>query len=161
MRLYIKLGTTINGYTMMSDNVDCKNLISVDDLVDKVPAFKKGTLREWLFHRETNRLSSAIVKIDDNVWIDTDLFSIWLSLDKDEVSDYRNLRTKEQLLETCSIKASKLEDWLRKRHWNGLEEAVIKKGEKRIYIDITIFNRWLSEKNKNSDYGKVISPSDE
>ena len=145
---------------MMIDNVDCKNLISVDDLVDQVPAFKNGTIREWLFHRKTNGLSSAVVNIDGNVWIDTDLFSIWLSMDKDEVSDYRDLRTKEQLLETCSIKASKLEDWLRKRHWNGLEAAVIKKGEKRIYMDITIFNRWLSEQNKNPDYGKEIPVSE-
>lgn len=145
----------------MIDNFDCNNLISVDGLVDEVPAFKKGTIREWLFHRKTNGLSSAIVNIDGNIWIDTDLFSIWLSQDKDEASDYRDIRTKEQLLETCSIKASKLEDWLRKRHWNGLEDAIIKKGEKRIYIDIRKFNRWLWEQNKNPDYGKEISPSDE
>lgn len=145
---------------MMIDNFDCNKLISVDDLVAEVPAFKKGTIREWLFHRKTNGLSSSIINIDGNVWIDTDLFSIWLSQDKDEVSDYHNLRTKEQLLETCSIKASKLEDWLRKRFGNGLEAAVIKKSERRIYIDITIFNRWLWEQNKNPDYGKGIPPSD-
>jgi hypothetical protein len=97
--------------------------------------------------------TSAVLKIDGNVWIDIDHFNIWLSLDKDEVSDFRNLRTKEPLLTTCRIKASKLEDWLRKRHWNGLDEAVIKKGEKRLYIDIQKFNHWLEERNQNPDFG--------
>lgn len=151
----------MNGYTMMIDNFDCNNLISVDDLLEDAPAFKRGTIREWLFHRDTNMLSTAVIKVDENVWIDIDQFNIWLSRDKDEVSDFRDLRTKEQLLATCRIKATKLEDWLRKRYSNGLEAAIIKKGEKRIYIDITIFNRWLWEQNKNSDYGKEISPSDE
>ncbi len=97
----------------------------MDDLVTQAPAFKRGTIRNWLFHRKTNMLSSAVVKIDDNVWIDIDRFNIWLSLDKDMVSDFRDLRTKEQLFESCYINTSKLEDWLRKRHWNGLEEAVV------------------------------------
>ena len=141
----------------MNKKVDFSNLISADDLVNLAPAFKLGTVRDWLFHRKTNMLSSAVLKIDDNVWIDIDRFNIWLSLDKDEASDFRDLRTKEQLLETCHIKASKLEDWLRKRHWNGLEDAVIKKGEKRIYIDIYKFNRWLLEKNSNSDFGTTMT----
>ncbi len=124
----------------------------------EAPAFKPGTIRHWLFHRKTNMLSAAVVKIDGNVWIDIDRFNIWLSLDKEMVSDFRNLRAKEQLLENCSIKAAKLEDWLRKRHWNGLDEAVIKKGEKRLYIDIYKFNQWLTEQNQNSDFG-IIVPS--
>lgn len=136
--------------------VDCNALISVEDIVAAAPAFKLGTVREWLFHRKANLLSSAVLKVDNNVWIDIDRFNIWLSLDKDEVSDFRNLRTKEQLLASCGIKASKLEDWLRKRHWNGLEEAVIKKGEKSLYIDIYKFNHWLWEQNTNSDFGAVM-----
>ena len=127
----------------------------MDDLVAEAPAFKPGTIRHWLFHRKTNMLSSAVVKIDDNVWFDIDRFNIWLSLDKDEVSDFRDLRTREQLLENGFIKPTKLDDWLRKRHWNGLEEAVIKKGEKRLYIDIHKFNRWLTNQNKNPDFGKL------
>ena len=97
-----------------------------------------------------------MLKIDGNVWIDIDHFNIWLSIDKQDVSDFRGLRTKEQLLEVCSIKASKLEDWLRKRHWNGLDEAVIKKGEKRLYIDIQKFSHWLGQKNQNPDFGVVV-----
>lgn len=123
-------------------------------MVAEAPAFKAGTIRHWLFHRKTNMLSTAVVKIDENVWIDIDLFNIWLSLDKDEVSDFRDLRTREQLLENGFIKASKLDDWLRKRHWNGLDEAVIKKGEKRLYIDRNKLNRWLTGQNKNVDFGK-------
>lgn len=98
----------------------------------------------------------AVVKIDDNVWIDIDRFNIWLSLDKDTVSDFRNLRTKEQLLDACYIKAAKIEDWLRKRSGNGLDEAVIKKGEKRLYIDIHKFNQWLMERNSNTDFGTAL-----
>ena len=93
--------------------------------------------------------------IDGNIWIDIDRFNIWLSLGKDEVSDFRDLRTREQLLENGFIRASKLDDWLRKRHWNGLEEAVIKKGEKRLYIDRLKLNRWLSEKNTNADFSTL------
>ncbi|MFC3052292.1 hypothetical protein [Kordiimonas pumila] len=141
----------------MTKKVDFSSLISVDDLVSQAPALKLGTVREWLFHRKSNMLSSAVLKIDDNVWLDIDRFNIWLSLDKDEVSDFRNLRTKEQLLKSCHIKASKLEDWLRKRHWNGLEEAVIKKGERKIYIDIHKFNHWLWEQNSNPDFGAAIA----
>lgn len=122
----------------------------------EAPAFKVGTIRHWLFHRKTNMLSIAVVKIDDNVWIDIDQFNIWLSLDKEMVSDFRNLRTKEQLLNSSFIKASKLEDWLRKRHWNGLEGAVIKKGEKRLYIDMHKFNGWLALKNQNTDFRKNL-----
>lgn len=135
--------------------INFETLISVDDLVALAPAFKKGTIRDWLFHRKTNMLSSAVVEIDDNVWIDIDRFNIWLSIDKDEVSDFRNLRTKEQLLGDCQIKASKLEDWLLKRRWNGLEDAVIKKSEKRLYIDVCKFNCWLTEKNRNSEFGQL------
>ncbi len=102
-------------------------------------------------------LSSAVVKIDDNVWIDIDRFNIWLSIDKDEVSDFRSLRTKEQILGNSFIKLTKLEDWLRKRYWNGLEEAVIKKSEKRLYIDIHKFNRWLLEQNQNPDFGTCMA----
>ena len=124
------------------------------------PAFKLGTVRDWLFHRNTNMLSSAVLKIDDNVWIDIGRFNIWLSIDKEEASDFRNLRTKEQLLEACHIKASKLEDWLRKRYWNGLEAAVIKKGERLLYIDIHKFNRWLWKQNQNPDFGQSASRID-
>ena len=110
--------------------IDFENLICVQELVKQAPAFRLGTVREWLFHRKNNMLASAVVEIDGNVWLDIDRFNIWLSLDKDEVSDFRNLRTREQLLENSFIKATKLDDWLRKRHWNGLEEAVIKKKRK-------------------------------
>ncbi|UTW58845.1 hypothetical protein KFE96_00615 [Kordiimonas sp. SCSIO 12603] len=121
----------------------------------QAPAFKAGTIRDWLFHRDTNMLSSAVVQIDGRIWIDIDRFNIWLSLDKDEVSDFRNLRTKEQILEVGFIKAPQLEHWLRRRHWNGLEEAVIKKGEKRLYIDIHKLNSWLTNQNINPDFGRL------
>jgi hypothetical protein len=140
----------------MADGLDCGNLISVDDLVAAAPAFTKGTIRHWLFHRKTNRLTTAVLKIGDALWIDIDHFNIWLSRDKDEPSEFQDLRTKEQLLESCRIKTSTLEYWLRDRHWNGLEDAVIKKGEKRIYIDIRKFNRWLLEQNSNPDFGSKI-----
>ncbi len=130
-----------------------ENLICVQELVKQAPAFKLGTVREWLFHRKHNMLTSAVVEIDGNVWLDIDRFNIWLSLDKDEVSDFRNLRTREQLLENSFIKATKLDDWLRKRHWNGLESAVIKKSEKRLYIDVCKFNDWLAEQNQNRGFG--------
>lgn len=139
----------------MRRKVDFSKLISVADLVEQAPAFKIGTVREWLFHRKSNMLSSAVLKIDENVWLDIDRFNVWLSIDKETVSDFRNLRTKKQLLEACHIKAGKLEDWLRKRHWNGLDEAVIKKGEKRLYIDIFKFNCWLYDQNRNDDFGML------
>ena len=123
------------------------------------PAFKKGTLRDWLFHRKSNMLSTAVIKIDDTVLLDIDRFNIWLSLDKDEVSDFRNLRTKEQILEGSLLSAVKLDYWLRCRHWNGLEEAVIKKGEKSLYIDMHKFNHWLGQRNTNADFGVVIPVS--
>lgn len=122
------------------------------------PAFKAGTVREWLLYRNENMLSSAVVKIGDNVWIDIDRFNVWLSLDKDTVSDFRNLRTTEQVLKSSYLKPSKLDSWLRQRHSNGLDEAVIKKGGKRLYIDIHKFNRWLWERNQNPDFGAVIPP---
>ena len=134
-------------------NFDFKNLISADDIAEEAPAFKPGTLRHWLFHRKTNMLCTAVIKVGDAVMIDIDRFNVWLSIDKDEVSDFRDLRTKEQILESSRIKPGRLEEWLRHRQWNGLEEAVIKKGEKRLYIDVRKFNRWLFERNSNPDYG--------
>ena len=131
-------------------------IISVDVLVAEAPAFRLGTLRHWLFHRETNMLSSAVLKIDNSVFIDIDKFNIWLSLDKEQVSDFRNLRTKQQILAVSHIKPSKLDDWLSARDWNGLHHAVIKKGEKRLYIDITIFNEWLLSQNQNPNFGKTV-----
>lgn len=100
-------------------------------------------------------LACAVLKIDENIFIDIDKFNLWLSLDKEHVSDFRNLRTKQQILRSSHIKSGKLDDWLRKRSWNGLERAVIMKGAKRLYIDITIFNEWLFEQNSNSDFGKL------
>lgn len=134
-------------------------IISIDVLVAEAPAFKLGTLRHWLFQRDINMLSSAVLKIDNSVFIDIDKFNIWLSLDKDQVSDFRNLRTKEQILELSHIKPSKLDDWLSNRDWNGLHHAVIKKGEKRLFIDITIFNEWLCKKNSNSGFGNNFEES--
>lgn len=135
-------------------------IISVDVLVAEAPAFKLGTLRHWLFHREANMLSSAVLKIDNSVFIDIDQFNIWLSLDKDQVSDFRNLLTKQQILAVSHIKPSKLDDWLSNRDWNGLHHAVIKKGEKRLYIDITLFNEWLLAQNKNPKFGIVETEHD-
>ena len=143
----------------MDKNTDVRycRLMSVDTLVETAPALKTGTLRGWLFHRKKNLLSTAILKVGGNVFIDIDKFNIWLSLDKEQVSDFRNLRTKKQILELSHIKPSKLEDWLRNRDWNGLYKAVIKKGEKSLFIDITIFNEWLLSQNSNLDFGKAIN----
>ena len=139
-------------------DVNYCRIISVDVLVAEAPAFRLGTLRHWLFHREGNMLSTAVLKIDNSVFIDIDKFNIWLSLDKEHVSDFRNLRTKQQILAVSHIKPSKLDDWLSNRDWNELHHAVIKKGEKRLYIDITIFNEWLLTQNSNLDFGKVVKP---
>lgn len=152
------MGTIYNGGKMCK-KINYENLLSVRDILRVAPAFKNGTIRDWLYHRKSNMLSSAVFKIDDTVMLDIDLFNVWLSLDKDEVSDFRDLRTKEQLLENSFITAGKLEYWLRCRRWNGLEPAIIKKSEKRIYIDFHKFNRWLGEKNSNPDFGCDITAS--
>jgi hypothetical protein len=133
--------------------IQYQNLISVDDLVKVAPAFRPGTIRDWLFHRDKNSLSMAVVKIDGSIWLDIDRFNIWLSLDKDEVSDFRNLRTCEQILENSFLKPAKLNAWLGQRKYNGLDTAVIKKGEKRLYIDVVKFDLWLKDQNQNIEFG--------
>ena len=135
--------------------LDFTRLVSVEELVTMAPALTLGTIRHWLFHRNRNALTMAVLKVHGALLIDIDRFNIWLSLDKDDVSDFRDLRTKQQILENSFISPSRLEDWLRHRRWNGLEDAVIKKGERRLLIDTRKFNKWLLANNSNPQFAKV------
>jgi hypothetical protein len=136
--------------------LDYSNLLTVEELLQNGPAFTVGGIREWLFRRKKNGLIRAVVNIDKNLFIDELCWNVWLSQDKDEVSDYRDLRTRKQILDKASFKPSKLDDWLRKRFQNGLHHAIIKKGERKLYIDTRLFNRWLLEQNTNSEYMKEV-----
>ncbi|UTW59527.1 hypothetical protein KFE96_04270 [Kordiimonas sp. SCSIO 12603] len=133
--------------------VDYSRLITVEQIVEQAPAITHGTMRHWLFYRNKNLLATAILKLDQSIFIDIDRFNTWLSLDKDEVSDFRDLRTKQQILENSLLKPGTFDNWLRNRHWNGLEEAVIKKGERRLFIDIFKFNNWIRNNNSNPEFG--------
>lgn len=143
-----KKGMVMFGTTQL----DVSALATVDTIVDQAAAFSIGTMRSWLYRRRKNGLSSAVLKLDENIYIDITRFNIWLSLDKDSVSDFRDLRTKQQLLESSGLKPSKLDDWLKKRHYNGLDEAVVKKTSCRLYIDVRKLGCWLLEQNKNTEF---------
>ncbi|PCI43299.1 MAG: hypothetical protein COB49_12465 [Alphaproteobacteria bacterium] len=97
----------------------------------------------------------AVVEIGGSLFIDVLNFNCWLSQDKDEVSNFLNLRTRKQILATSRIKPSKLDAWLKVRWTNGLHEAVIAKGPRKLYIDIHKLNRWLMEQNKNAGFGQL------
>ena len=135
--------------------IDYRKLITLEHILKNGPAFTLGGIREWLSKRHQNGLIHVLVQIDNNLFFDEFSWNVWLSQDKDEVSDYRDLRTRKQILERSSLKESKLDDWLRKRQFNGLHVAVIKKGPRRLYIDIKLFNRWLSSRNKNSEFART------
>lgn len=140
----------------MVGKIDYRNLMTVKQLVEHGVAFSEGTIKRWLFDRNKNGLNYAVVAIKESLLIDALKFNIWLSLDKDEVSEFQNLRTKEQIVEESWFDLSKLEYWLKNRHWNGLTDAVISKSRRRLYIDILKLNKWFLDQNMNSHYGYLV-----
>jgi len=138
----------------MNIDIDYRNLITVEQLIEEARAFSEGTVRRWLYRRRQNGLVFAVIYMKNRLMIDFVRFNIWLSRDKEGISEFQNLRTKEQIVASSRLTASKLEYWLKNRHWNGLDEAVITKSQRRLYIDIIKFNQWLLDQNQNEDFGR-------
>tara|TARA_R110000787_G_scaffold75714_4_gene167436 strand:+ start:2551 stop:3003 length:453 start_codon:yes stop_codon:yes gene_type:complete len=132
--------------------IDYRNLRTVEQIVEYGPAFTIAGLRYWIFWGRRNGLDKALVKIDTNIFIDIHAFNGWLSEGKDERCDFRDLRTLKQVLQTCGIKESKLRYWLQNAPFNGLEDAVIRKNPKKLLIDVSRFNLWLANRNRNKSY---------
>jgi hypothetical protein len=55
-----------------------RRLYTVDQFVQKHPAFSNGGLRWLLFHREKNGLKRAVLRVGRRVLIDETLFFEWL-----------------------------------------------------------------------------------
>ena len=57
-----------------------RNLRTVRQLSEELPAFTEGSLRWLVFHAETNGLESALVRPPGNrrVLIDVEAFAAWL-----------------------------------------------------------------------------------
>ena len=130
--------------------VDYQNLCSVQQIAEQAPALSQGTLEKWRFHRERIGAESVFVEIDANVYWDTARLNEWLYQGKPVVGDFRELRTLQQIVETCYLPESKLRHWLKHRKTNGLGDAVIVKTigkHGKLYIDRRLFNIWLTMQN--------------
>ena len=138
---------------MMDSEFDYENFLTIRQLLEQGTAFTEGTLRRWLFNRHKNGLACATVIFNRAVLIDVLKFNLWLSNCKKTLIDFRFLRTKNQIIKAPWLTMGKLENWLRHRHSNGLDQAVINKNTKLLYIDIRLFNRWLMEFNMNPAFG--------
>jgi hypothetical protein len=55
-----------------------RTLHTVQQFSQKHPAFTPGSLRWLLFHRETNGLARAVLKVGRRVLLDEDAFFTWL-----------------------------------------------------------------------------------
>ena len=139
----------------MNMPVDFKNLITIKQMLDEGLAFSEGTLKRWIFNRNQNGLAFAVLEDSGALLLDVTKFNVWLSLGKMMTSDFRNFRTKEQIVEYSDLKMSKVEHWLRNRFSNGLNEAVVNKSARRLYIDVEKFNLWLVERNANPAFGVI------
>jgi hypothetical protein len=65
--------------TVVAPPVCTRPLATVPQFSQKHPAFTIGSLRWLLFHRETNGLNKAVVKIGRRVLIDEDRFFDWVN----------------------------------------------------------------------------------
>ena len=61
-----------------------RHLYTVDQFVQKHPAFSNGGLRWLLFHREKNGLKRAVLRVGRRVLIDEALFFEWLDTCNDD-----------------------------------------------------------------------------
>ena len=118
--------------------------MTVKELIRSAPAFSEGTIRRWLFNRETNGLDWAVYKIGGRTFIDPDRLNIWLFGEERANSDFRNLRTKEQITKYRAFSLATLNYWLKNREENGLAGAVISKSTRRVYIDFMKLNSWIA-----------------
>lgn len=135
--------------------VDFRNLRSVRQIAEEAPAISEATLERWMFHRHRNGLARAVVEIDANTYIDLPAFNAWLYEGKPHVGDFRHLMRLNQLLARCALPESKLRHWLKDRAANGLDQAVIVKKHREqgmLLIDRDLFNRWLTQRNRNNHY---------
>jgi len=55
-----------------------QDLCSIQQIVAEAPFLTEGTLRWWIFHKDTNGLRRAIFKIGGRVYIDRTEFNAWL-----------------------------------------------------------------------------------
>lgn len=55
-----------------------RRLVTARQFCDRHQAFSSGSLRHLLFHRDTNGLSSAVIKLGRRLLIDEDAFFEWL-----------------------------------------------------------------------------------
>jgi hypothetical protein len=55
-----------------------RTLLTVKQLCQQYPAFTPGGVRWLLFHRQTNGLHTAVVKIGRRVLIDVEAFFAWI-----------------------------------------------------------------------------------
>ena len=132
---------------------DFANLLTIRQVLEEGVAFTEGTIRHWLFNRDENGLASAVVKIQENILFDVAKFNAWFSGEGDFETDFRDLRTKDQIVQSTWITTGRLEHWLRHRDCNGLADAVFNQYSRRLYIDIQKFNNWLLRQNQNNAFG--------
>lgn len=66
------------------------NLRAVEQMPEEFPYLTKGALRWLLFHRETNGLNMAVVRVGRRLFIDIEKFSEWLESHREVVSDGQN-----------------------------------------------------------------------
>ena len=65
-------------FRTQSHAISQRRLCTVRQFCQKNPAFTLGGMRWLLFHRQTNGLEEAVVKIGRRVLIDEDKFFDWL-----------------------------------------------------------------------------------
>jgi hypothetical protein len=57
--------------------MDLTTLRTSSQLCAEIPWLRPGRLREWMFHRQTNGLDAAVVKLGRTVLIDRVRFGQW------------------------------------------------------------------------------------
>lgn len=62
-----------------SEQVDHRNLRSVNQFVAETPWLTAGKMRWLLFHRDTNGLAGSVYRIGGRIYIDIERFQTWLS----------------------------------------------------------------------------------
>lgn len=55
-----------------------EHLISVKDLVKRIPTFTESTIRWWIFNASENGLNKSLIKVGGRVYVDLQAFDIWL-----------------------------------------------------------------------------------
>ena len=66
------------------------NLRDRQQMLDEFPYLKKGGLDWLLFHRNTNGLNKAVVRVGRRLFIDIAKFAEWLEEHREVVSDGQN-----------------------------------------------------------------------